>query len=180
AFVILNALVIVPPSRGQPVANTPAEPEQTSNSKNELGHEAAVNKASASEKIGKGVAPLNKRERKEQKRERQREQMLRRIEQRAQGGFPKRSIPPPPPPNHPNPYQVNEDFDRPVNWEQKNNRDQSNTGYGYSTNGHLASEGCAPGEIGGSVSDSGISWFADNIAFGSALLDVETPFSASG
>src|SRR4051812_18906867 len=132
AFVILNVLVIVLPTRGQPVANTPAEPGKASNSKEESARETAGKKASATEKVGNGDTPLNKRERKEQKRERQREQMLRRVEQLAQGRSPRRSTPPAPPPNHPNPYQFNEDFDRPVNWEQKDNRDQSNTAFGYS------------------------------------------------
>ena len=106
--------------------------------------------------------------------------MLQRIEQQAQGKGRRKSTPLPAPPNHPNPYQFAEDFDRPVHWEQKENRSKSNNHYGYSTNSHLAFAGCAPGEIGGSVSDSGISWFADDIAFGSTLLDVGIPFSASG
>src|SRR2546430_14394844 len=94
AFAILNAVMTVLPVRGEPIAN----------------REPAGNKTL--EEVGKEATPLNKRERKALKRERQREKMLQRIEQRAQGGSQKKSVPPPTAPNHPNPYQFTEDFDR--------------------------------------------------------------------
>ncbi len=125
------------------------------------------------------TTPLNKRERKAAKREKQREKMLRQIEQRPQNGKSKATLPPAQA-NPPNPFHLAEDFDRPVKWEQRNNRHGETVDFGYSAAAHLASAGCAPGEIGGSVSGNDISWFADNIAFNSRLLDVNIPFSASG
>ena len=155
ALVVLNGLLFTPSVRGQTAADKA--------------------KDASTETV-----PLNKRDRKALKRERQRDQMLKRIEQQAQGKSARRSTPPPAPPNHPEPYQFTEDFDQRVTWDLNDTKGKSNISYGYSSANHLAAGSCAPGEIGGSVSDNGISWYADNIAFGSALLDVETSFSASG
>jgi hypothetical protein len=172
AIAALHALIIVLPFQSRSATNILDEPGQTINSEERNSH--------AKEKIGTENKAVNKRERKALKRERQRAQMLQRIEQQAQGKAPRKATPVPASPNHSNPYQFAEDFDRSVNWEQKENRNKSNIDYGYSANCHLAFSRCAPGEIGGSVSDSGISWFADNITFGSTGLDVENSFSASG
>jgi len=80
-----------------------------------------------------------------------------------------------------NPRQLAEDFDWSVNWEQKNNRGAyPQVDYGYSAANHLAAAGCAPGEIGGSVAGGGISWFADDVAHGPALIDAEIPLHAAG
>src|SRR5206468_2026985 len=57
-----------------------------------------------------------------------------------------------------NPQQLAQDFDWGVNWEQKNNRGvYPEMDYGYSAANHLSPAGCAPGEIGGSVSGAGLS-----------------------
>ncbi len=143
--------------------------------------EAGAEKATPGKAAGPDAPPLGKRDRKAQKRERQQGDMLKRVERRAQGEPSGRPAPPPSPPTIPNSYQWNEDFDRSVNWEQKDNRDgKSNAGYGYSPTNHLASAKCAPGEIGGLVSDGAISWFADNVARDSVLLDPGSPLVASG
>ncbi|HTK76636.1 MAG TPA: hypothetical protein VL371_15320, partial [Gemmataceae bacterium] len=128
------------------------------------------------------AAGMTKREFKEQKRARQEAAMLERIKRRPEGGPPVAAAPTSKPSEVvSNPYRVAEDFDRDANWEQKDNRSaHPGTDYGYSRENHLAPAGCAPGEIGGSVSDSGISWFADNVAGQSRLLDVETPLTATG
>jgi len=128
------------------------------------------------------VAGMSKREFKEQKRERQQTAMLERIKRRAEGGLPLRAAPTSKPSEvASNPYQLAEDFDRETKWDQKDNRAvHAGTDYGYSHENHLASAGCAPGEIGGTVSDHGISWFADDVSGQSRLLDVETPLTATG
>ncbi len=177
---VLNALLIVLPASGQLPTAKPAQPGEASNSKGQAAQESAGEKPAAGKPLNKAqAAGMGKREYKAKKRENQREAMLKRIELKAKGELSGKPTPPPAPPNNPNPFQFTEDFDRSVNWEQKDNRgDKSN--YGHSTTNHLASAGCAPGEIGGSVSDSAISWFADNIARGPAMLDADTAFSASG
>jgi hypothetical protein len=43
-----------------------------------------------------------------------------------------------------------------------------------------ATAGCAPGEIGGSVSGGGVAWYADRVASGDVLLDVDITLSATG
>ncbi len=144
------------PARGQTSAATP-KPVPKSN----------VEKAAA--------AGLNKRDWKTQKRERQRQEMLKKMERRAQGTPSAKLTPPPAPLTSPRAGQLAEDFDREGGWEQKNNRS-----FGYARTNHLASTGCAAGEIGGSVSESGVAWFADNVASDWALLDGATPLSASG
>src|SRR5438105_3797029 len=124
---------------------------------------------------------MGKKEWKTQKRQRQRDAMLEKIKQRGEGALTASTPSTAPSQTAANPYQLAEDFDRDVNWEQKDNRgSNSKTGYGYSSTNNLSAAGCAPGEIGGSVSGSGISWFADNVAGASVLLDVDTPLSASG
>jgi hypothetical protein len=80
-----------------------------------------------------------------------------------------------------NPQQLAEDFDWRVNWDQKDNRGiHRDVDFGYASTNHLAAAGCAPGEIGGTIAAGGIAWFADSVAAGSALLDVNIPLSASG
>jgi hypothetical protein len=137
---------------------------------------------SGSEKVGKGAGGetegLGKRERKALKREKQREAMLKRIER---GVASRKPAPPPAPATIPKPYQFAEDFDSSVSWEERDSRaSEPNAGFGYSSANHLAAAGCAPGEIGGSVSDNAVSWFADNVAGGSVLLDLDAPLRASG
>src|ERR1044071_9503799 len=79
------------------------------------------------------------------------------------------------------PQQLAEDFDWSVNWDQKDSRGvHPQIDYGYSTSNHLASAGCAPGEIGGSIGGGAISWFADNVARGGVMLDTQIPLAASG
>jgi hypothetical protein len=98
--------------------------------------------------------------------------MLKRMEKLARGEV---SLNPTPAPAALNPskrWQFTEDFDRSVDWEDHR---RGNANYGYSRANHLASAGCAPGEIGGSVSDNAVSWFADNVARGGAMLDLDTP-----
>jgi hypothetical protein len=128
------------------------------------------------------AAGVTKREWKTQKRERQQAAMLERIKRRAEGGPPLRAAPTSRPSEVVcNPYQLAEDFDREAKWEQRENRAvHPGTDYGYSHENHLASAGCAPGEIGGTVSDHGISWFADDVGGQTRLLDVETPLTATG
>ncbi len=127
------------------------------------------------------AAGLTKREYKAQKRERQREDMLKRIEKREDGEPSRRSAPAPSAPKNFNPYQFAEDFDRSTGWEQKENRgNKSVHDYGYESTNHLSAAGCAPGEIGGSVSGAAVSWFADNVASGSALLEADTALTANG
>jgi hypothetical protein len=129
------------------------------------------------------AAGISKREWKEQKRARQQADMLERIKLRGQGRAAAGRTAPATNPAKvaDSPYQLAEDFDHNANWEQKDNRSaQLNTDYGYSPGNHLASAGCAPGEIGGSVSDRGISWFAADVAGESPLLDVDKPLAASG
>jgi hypothetical protein len=170
---ILHAPLIVLPASGE---QAPAKPAVTPDSKEQAAPKTPGEKPAADQE----TAPLNKRDRKALKRENQREAMLKRIE-RLKGAPSGRANLPPAPPTIPKPYQFAEDFDWSVNWEQKDHRgEKSDTGYGYSSTNQLASAGCAPGEIGGSVSDRAISWFADNVARGSAPLDVDSPLSASG
>jgi hypothetical protein len=176
---MLNALLIVLPASGQLAPTPPAQPGKTPDSKS--AEKSVGKKIAAGAEVGQDGTPIGKKVRKEIKREKQREAMLKRIELRAQGEAPSKPAPPPAPPNPSKPFQFTEDFDWSVNWEQKNNRGgKSIAGYGYSSANHLALAGCAPGEIGGSVSDSSISWFADNITRGPVLLDADTPLSASG
>jgi hypothetical protein len=158
ALAILTALILAPSTRGQQPAAKP------------------------SIKTAEEVSPLNKREKKAQKRERQREQMLKRIAQRVPGQASAKPVLPPAPPNPPRPYMFAEDFDRAVQWDHQELRKPASPGvsFGYAGTHHLAAAGCAPGEIGGSVSDIGSSWFAEDIALGAALLDVDGPLSASG
>jgi hypothetical protein len=122
-------------------------------------------------------APLNKRDRKALKREQQRAEMLKRMEKLARGEASPKPTPAPAAPSPSKPWQFTEDFDKSVDWED--NR-RGNANFGYSSANHLASAGCAPGEIGGSVSDNAVSWFADNVARDGAMLDLDTPLSASG
>ncbi len=178
---ILNALLTMPLASGQSDTTPPAQPAKARKSRGQpdappsAGENPATGKAPSKAQ----AAGMTKREYKKQKRERQQRDMLQRVERRAQGV--PATNPTPPAPTIPNPYQFAEDFDSGVNWEQKDNRTGKSTAdYGYSSTNHLASAGCAAGEIGGSVSDSAISWFADNIALGPALLDVDSPLSASG
>jgi hypothetical protein len=164
---MLGALLIVTPARGQKATPVPPPPSTTPLPKLPPKEQAAA-------------TGVTKREFKAQKRERQRESMLKRIEQRPEGA-PSRVPSPPTTPTVSNPYQATEDFDRSVNWEQKDNRGgQANAGYGYANTNHLAAAGCAPGEIGGAVSGGAISWYADNIARDAILLDLDTPLRASG
>jgi len=155
----LGALLITLPAGGEQAPVPPAPPASP----------APPSAAPASNEKPKSAGEpataegMTKRERKAEKRERQREAMLKRIENRVPGDPSSKPTPPPPPPSIHNPYQFAEDFDRDVHWEQKDNdAGKSNPAYGYGGTNHLASAGCAPGEIGGSVSDSSISWFADN------------------
>jgi len=169
SLAILSAFLIILPAWGQLSTPPPKPPDD------------APKPAPKSAREQAAEAGIGKREFKAQKRERQQNDMLKRVEQRGQGEPPRRSTPPPPAAAIPNPYQFAEDFDRNPNWEQKDKRGgKSNAGYGYSSANHLASAGCAPGEIGGSVSDNSLSWFADNVADGSALLNLDIPLSASG
>jgi hypothetical protein len=128
------------------------------------------------------AAGMTKREFKTQKRDRQQAAMLQKINRRAEGGPPLRAVPTTKPSEVvTTPYQLAEDFDREVNWQQKDNRSvHPRVDYGYSHENHLAAAGCAPGEIGGSVADRGISWFANNVASTSRPLDLEAPLTASG
>jgi hypothetical protein len=125
---------------------------------------------------------LGKRDFKAQKRERQREEMLRRMERQAQGAPPRRapaSTAPQPVVNNAGPLA--EDFDWSVNWEQKESRAaQSGNDFGYAATNHLAAAGCAPGEVGGSVANNAISWFADKVDKDPALLELDTPLTATG
>jgi hypothetical protein len=128
---------------------------------------------------------ISKREYKAQKREKQRQDMLKRVEQKGKDGTPlRRASAPEVPASPPKPSELTEDFDAKVNWEAKLVGDDVFTpvgvGYGYATANHLASSGCAPGEIGGTVSNHVLSWFADNVADGPASLDLDTPLQASG
>jgi len=179
---ILNALLIALPASGEVAATPSAKPGEAPSSKEQAAPKSAAEKPVAGKPLNKAqAAGMSKRDYKAQKREKQREAMLKRVERRGQGEPSVKPTPPPAPPTVANPYQFTEDFDWSVNWEQKDNRrGKSDTGYGYSSTNHLASAGCAPGEIGGSVSDGAISWFADNIARGPTLLDVDTPLTASG
>jgi hypothetical protein len=127
------------------------------------------NKAAASPPMTKAQIKAIKQERKNQNRARRNRPA------------PAATITPPTtsPPTHPTPLA--EDFDWNPNWEQKDNHDApANRDYGYSATHHLAAAGCAPGEIGGSLANNGISWFADKIAGDSVLLDAEIPLIASG
>jgi hypothetical protein len=128
------------------------------------------------------AAGMTKREWKEQKRERQRDAMLDRIKRRA-NGLPTRGAAPTTEPSQfaANDYERAEDFDRDPAWQQNDNRSaQPKAGFAYTHENHLAAVGCAPGEIGGSVSGKGISWFADDIARESVALDLKTPLIATG
>jgi hypothetical protein len=142
--------------------------------------EKTASQFSAGEKAA--AEGLTKREWKAKKRERQREQMLKRIEKKSQDGSLGNSteaslarI------TESTPNLFSEDFAIRVNWDEKNdNEPNSNTRFGYSTANHLASAGCAPGEIGGAVSDHATFWYADDIAHDSASINLQTPLSASG
>src|SRR4051812_27074232 len=129
-------------------------------------------------------AGMTRREAKELKWKKKAETGLRREEQVQQHIADLQKKGQPPPATRPvvaNPQQYAEDFDWNVNWEQKDKRGvHASVDFGYASSNHLASVGCAPGEIGGSIASSGISWFADNVGRGPALLDVNIPLSASG
>ena len=168
----LGAVLVVPPIWAQQAATPPPKPAETPSTNQNPVPKSAGEPAPAAD-------GLTKRERKEQKRERQREAMLKRIEQREQDGPATKPAPPPPTAPKPNPYQLAEDFDRNPKWDEKDNRG-ARTNYGYSSKNHLGSAGCAPGEIGGSVANDAISWFADDVSLGPALLDPNTPLRASG
>jgi hypothetical protein len=156
---------------GAPVGPTPAPPAE------------ANQKKEPSARLGTlAESGLGKRDFKAQKRERQREDMLRRMERQAQGAPPRRTpASTAPKPVVSNRGQLAEDFDWSVNWEQKDNRGaHPGMDYGYASTNHLAAASLAPGEAGGSVTNNGISWFADNVAAGVALLELDTPLTASG
>jgi hypothetical protein len=179
AVTFFSALLMALPNWAQPATTRPGrtgKSEKPANDKTAAGKKDAATQQGADKWIAEGIS---KKEWKTRKRERQREDMLKRIEKRAEGGA--TPIPSPTPTRFvAGPYQVAEDFDRNVSWEQNGNRGaNSNAGYGYSSTNNVAA-GCAPGEIGGSVSNNDISWFADNVAGGSVLLDVNAPLNASG
>ena len=179
ALTFSSALLMVLPAWAQPATTRPGrtgKSEKPAQDNTAAGKNGAATQQGADKWIAEGIS---KKEWKTKKRERQRDAMLEKIKKRAEGGA--TSIPSTAPTQFiASPYQVAEDFDRNVNWEQKDNRGaNSNAGYGYSSTNNVAA-GCAPGEIGGSVSNNAISWFADNVAGGSVLLDVDTPLSASG
>ena len=171
---VLRTSLLLLPAWDLRAAEAPAQPGTTPNAKEPAGAKATDNKGSETPTLGK-------RDRKALKRERQREDMLKRMEKKAQGDLPAKPTTPPAAPNVSGPHQLTEDFDGSVNWEQKDNRrGDSSTGYGYAGTNHLASAGSAPGEIGGSVANDAISWFADNVARDLDLLGVDAPLSASG
>jgi hypothetical protein len=173
--IALSASLLVFPAPAEVVAPAQAKGEQP-DAKPDLPKAAATKGAGKWEAAG-----VSKREWKTQKRERQQEDMLKRVENRANGGPPRRVVPPPAPASTvANPSQQLEDFDWSVPWEQKDNRAvHSAMDYGYSGTNHLAAAGCAPGEIGGSVNDNGLSWFADKVS-GRSALDPGIPTAASG
>ena len=164
----LGALLVVLPVWGEQAAIPPPQPTEPPSANQKRVPKPASEQAAA--------AGLTKQEWKEQKRERQREAMLKRIEQ---GAPPRNPTPPPSPATNPNPYRLAEDFDWNPHWDQEDNRGARTT-YGYSSTNHLGSAGCAPGEVGGSVANGAISWFADDVSAGSVLLDPNTPLRASG
>lgn len=128
------------------------------------------------------TAPVGKRAYKEQKRKRQEEAMLQRQALRARGQRDPRASrrPATQPQSKPvNPQPFAEDFDSDVAWEQKGNHNGT-TSYGWSSSNNLAAAGCAPGEIGGTIHEGELSWFADNVAPGTTLLDLNAPLNASG
>jgi hypothetical protein len=184
-WVVLAALIAVVSAGAEPAPTGPAAAAQDA-PRRPTTKPATTTKAEPSRKQ-KGAdkweaAGITKREWKEQKRERQRTDMLERIKRRA-AGAPTRGAASTTEPIQrvSNPYQRAEDFDREPTWDQKDNRSTvSHTDYGYSRENHLTLAGCAPGEVGGSVSGTGFSWFADDVARGSSRLDATKPLTATG
>src|SRR5437762_2315074 len=159
ALTFSSALLIALTTWAQPATTRPGRTGKSAkpaNDKVPAGKNGAATQQGADKWIAEGIS---KKEWKTKKRDRQRETMLEKIKKRAEGGA--TSIPSTAPIQFvASPYQVAEDFDRNVSWEQKDNRGaNSNAGYGYSSTNNVAA-GCATGEIGGSVSNNTISWFA--------------------